>query len=88
MNRVATGRAPLSKLATGSPASMSNITKPEVLVFSVIAPSPAEQERIATCLSSLDALITAETQKLETLKTHKKGLMQQLFPALGEQTTL
>ncbi|MCX6973278.1 MAG: restriction endonuclease subunit S [Verrucomicrobia bacterium] len=41
----------------------------------------AEQQRIATCLSSLDALITAETRKLEALKTHKKGLMQQLFPS-------
>jgi type I restriction enzyme S subunit len=41
----------------------------------------AEQQRIASCLSSLDALITAETQKLEALKTHKKGLMQQLFPS-------
>lgn len=27
---------------------------------------------------------TAQTQKLATLKTHKKGLMQQLFPALDE----
>jgi type I restriction enzyme S subunit len=80
------GRAALSKLATGSSASMSNITKPEVLAFSVMAPSPAEQQRIATCLSSLDALITAETQKHEALKTHKKGLMQQLFPAPTEQT--
>ncbi|MDA8181461.1 MAG: restriction endonuclease subunit S [Acidithiobacillus sp.] len=43
-----------------------------------------EQERIASCLSSLDALITAETQKLETLKIHKKGLMQQLFPSPEE----
>lgn len=43
-------------------------------------PTPAEQQRIATCLNSLDALITAETQKHEALKTHKKGLMQQLFP--------
>jgi type I restriction enzyme S subunit len=43
----------------------------------------SEQQRIASCLSSLDTLITAETQKLEALKTHKKGLMQQLFPALG-----
>ncbi len=43
-----------------------------------------EQQRIATCLSSLDALITLETQKLEALKTHKKGLMQQLFPVLNE----
>ena len=75
------GRAALSKLAKGSSASMSNITKPEVLAFSVMAPSPAEQQRIASCLSSLGALITTETQKLEALKTHKKGLMQQLFPS-------
>ena len=43
-----------------------------------------EQQRIATCLSSLDALITAEIQKHEALKTHKKGLMQQLFPSPEE----
>lgn len=41
-----------------------------------------EQERIASCLSNLDALITAETQKLDALKLHKKGLMQKLFPAI------
>ncbi len=45
---------------------------------------PAEQQRIAACLSSLDDLITTETQKLAALKTHKKGLMQQLFPSLEE----
>ena len=44
-------------------------------------PSISEQQRIASCLSSLDDLITAETQKLEALKTHKRGLMQQLFPS-------
>lgn len=47
-------------------------------------PSTEEQQRIASCLSNLDALITAETQKHETLKTHKKGLMQQLFPSAEE----
>ena len=78
------GRAALSKLGKGSSGSMKNITKPDVLAFSVMAPSPAEQQRIATCLTSLDALITAETQKLEALKTHKKGLMQQLFPSPEE----
>jgi type I restriction enzyme S subunit len=41
----------------------------------------AEQQRIADSLTSLDAIITAAIQELETLKTHKKGLMQQLFPA-------
>lgn len=47
-------------------------------------PTLPEQQRIASCLSSLDALITAEAQKLEALKTHKKGLMQQLFPSPEE----
>jgi type I restriction enzyme S subunit len=44
----------------------------------------AEQQRIGSCLSSLDDLITAETQKLEALKTHKRGLMQQMFPSPEE----
>jgi type I restriction enzyme S subunit len=47
-------------------------------------PTAKEQQRIASCLSSLDELITLETQKLEALKTHKKGLMQQLFPSPEE----
>jgi type I restriction enzyme, R subunit len=33
----------------------------------------AEQRKIAACLSALDALIAAESQKVELLKTHKKG---------------
>lgn len=44
-------------------------------------PSMSEQQKIADCLSSLDELISLQTQKLEALKTYKKGLMQQLFPA-------
>lgn len=43
-----------------------------------------EQQKIVDCLSSLDERITAENQKLDALKTHKKGLMQQLFPQEGE----
>ena len=41
---------------------------------------------IAGCLTSLDDLIDAQTQKLNALKTHKKGLMQQLFPVFDELT--
>lgn len=47
-------------------------------------PEINEQQKIADCLSSLDELISAHTQKFDTLKAHKKGLMQQLFPAEGE----
>jgi type I restriction enzyme S subunit len=47
-------------------------------------PIPAEQQKIAECLSSLDELIAAQARKVEALKTHKKGLMQQLFPREGE----
>lgn len=47
-------------------------------------PTPLEQQKIADCLSSIDERITAQTQKLDALKAHKKGLMQQLFPAEGE----
>jgi len=47
-------------------------------------PNLPEQERIAECLASIDALIEAESEKLDALKDHKQGLMQQLFPAEGE----
>lgn len=43
-----------------------------------------EQQKIADCLSSLDELISAQEQKIDLLKDHKKGLMQQLFPRIDE----
>ena len=52
--------------------------------LSTAFPSIPEQQRIADCLTTLDDLIAAQTQKLEALKTHKKGLMQQLFPSPEE----
>ena len=58
-----------------------NITGTNVANFSIVLPQPAEQQRIADCLTSLDDLIAAQTQKHEALKIHKKGLMQQLFPS-------
>jgi type I restriction enzyme, S subunit len=52
--------------------------------FSLVLPTPAEQQKVADCLSSLDELIAAQARKVDALKTHKKGLMQQLFPREGE----
>lgn len=44
-------------------------------------PGLQEQQRIAECLSTLDAQIAAQSERLAALRTHKKGLMQQLFPS-------
>lgn len=48
-------------------------------------PKPSEQQKIALCLSSLDEVIEVHSQKLDLLKEHKKGLMQNLFPQEGEK---
>jgi type I restriction enzyme S subunit len=74
----------LKSVISGS--AQPQITRTSFAPLVIFFPKPDEQERIATCLSSLDALITAETQKLEALKTHKRGLMQQLFPSPEEMT--
>ena len=52
--------------------------------ISIFYPSILEQQKIADCLSSLDEVITAQSQKIEALKAHKKGLMQGLFPSAEE----
>ncbi|MFM0233274.1 restriction endonuclease subunit S [Paraburkholderia sediminicola] len=78
------GRASLSELATGTSASMKNISKSAVLELQISAPELPEQRKIADCLSSLDAQIAAESEKLGALRIQKKGLMQQLFPSPEE----
>lgn len=65
--------------AAGS--GVQNLNKDIIKSLVLGMPAVEEQQRIADCLSSLDARITAETRQLAALKTHKQGLMQQLFPA-------
>jgi type I restriction enzyme S subunit len=62
----------------------NNLSKEFLSSIVLFIPEPDEQQRIADCLSSLDDLIAAQTQTLEALKTHKRGLMQQLFPSPEE----
>ncbi|TAN78461.1 MAG: restriction endonuclease subunit S [Gallionella sp.] len=64
--------------------AITRITLEKIGNFLISITSIEEQQKIADCLSSIDELLTLETQKLATLKSHKKGLMQQLFPAEGE----
>lgn len=72
----------LSQSAGGAIKNVVGVGEMKEIEMSI--PSFNEQQKIAACLSSLDELITAQDQKLATLKAHKKGLMQQLFPAEGE----
>jgi type I restriction enzyme S subunit len=62
-------------------ATINSINGGQLLKYVFFVPKPPEQQCIADCLTSLDDLIAGQTQKLEALKTHKKGLMQQLFPS-------
>lgn len=70
--------------STGARHDRMSITNDDFMGLPLPVSTPKEQQKIADCLSSLDELITAETQKLAAIKTHKKGLMQQLFPREGE----
>jgi type I restriction enzyme S subunit len=60
--------------------SVDSVRMSMITDMPVFLPSFPEQKKIADCLTTLDELITAQRNKLEALKTHKKGLMQQLFP--------
>ena len=76
-------RGAIEKKATGS--TRKRIGLDTLREIELIVPnSPKEQQKIASCLSSLDALITAQAEKIEQLKLHKKGLMQGLFPKINE----
>ena len=76
-------RKSVSAIAQGS--TRYNLSKKAFLKLRVPVPStPEEQQKIASCLSSLDEVISAHSQKLDLLKDHKKGLMQNLFPQEGE----
>jgi type I restriction enzyme S subunit len=79
-------RLDIAKVAQGD--TVVHLYPHQLEALHIAVPTLPEQQRIADCLSSLDALISAETHKLAVLKTHKQGLMQQLFPSMEEQNTL
>ncbi|WP_408072920.1 restriction endonuclease subunit S [Legionella pneumophila] len=63
----------------------TNLRKDEVLSCPIaVPPSKKEQQKIAEVIASVDDFIMNQIKKVNTLKNHKKGLMQQLFPAISE----
>jgi len=71
----------LSYLITGG--AIPQITG-EIKRHKITFPSLPEQRKIADCLTALDDLIRAEEESIAALNDHKRGLMQNLFPAPGE----
>lgn len=67
-------------------STVLSLRLPIIEKFPLAVPAKAEQQKIVDCLSSLDAVIAAEGDRLAALKAHKKGLMQQLFPSPGKTT--
>ncbi|MCK5804355.1 MAG: restriction endonuclease subunit S [Lentisphaeria bacterium] len=61
--------------------AITRITLTKLKNYTVVLPDMAEQQRIADCLTALDTWIAAQAEKLDALRTHKRGLMQQLFPS-------
>jgi type I restriction enzyme S subunit len=74
----------IARRTHGFKASFVHVKKSDLAKVEMLLPTLPEQHRIATCLSSLDALIAAETQKHAALQRQKRGLMQQLFPSPEE----
>ncbi|WP_298997504.1 restriction endonuclease subunit S [uncultured Tenacibaculum sp.] len=72
----------VERISTNTAVPM--LSQKQIKEFPFFKPSPKEQQKIANCLSSLDEVITAETKKLDLLQEHKKGLLQQLFPQVGD----
>lgn len=65
--------------------ALMHITKGTIENWESFIPiNEKEQQKIASCLSSLDELITAQAERIEQLKLHKKGLMQGLFPSVTD----
>ena len=74
-----------SLLAHVQVSAMSYIKLPMLQEYALaVPPALPEQQKIAECLSSVDELMAAQARIVDALKTHKKGLMQQLFPREGE----
>lgn len=68
-------------LSSSTSLSAINFTSLKALKI-VVSQNTDEQQKIADCLSSIDELIEVISRKVEILKEHKKGLMQQLFPKI------
>ena len=72
----------LQDFLTGMAQPKLNRAKLDIIPIPL--PEKKEQQKIVDCLSEIDTMIKEQSNKVEQLKAHKKGLMQGLFPSLEE----
>ena len=65
-------------------ATVDSVRLEMIADMNMCYPSIEEQQKIASCLLSIDDNISATEKELEQLKTHKKALLQKLFPQRGK----
>ncbi|MBT3053628.1 MAG: restriction endonuclease subunit S [Candidatus Thiodiazotropha sp. (ex Codakia orbicularis)] len=78
---ILSGESQMYFLNAAAGGGVKNLNADIIKLLPVLVSLKQEQQKIADCLSSLDTLIAAQADKLDALKAHKKGLMQQLFPS-------
>ncbi len=76
---LSTRRAQFKALASGN--LIPGLSRGDILDMVACFPCRDEQQRIAGCLTAIDGRLDAQARKLDTLKQHKQGLLQQLFPS-------
>lgn len=64
----------------GASACRRNVVWDDLYNQRILLPSIVEQQKIVSVLSSLDNQIEQYNEKVKALESHKKGLMQKLFP--------
>lgn len=72
------------KAASANGLGLLHITKGAIENWACPFPKFDEQLKISSFLFSMNEWITAQSDKIDALKIHKKGLMQQLFLAMDE----
>jgi type I restriction enzyme S subunit len=75
------GKRLLGIASPGGAGRNRTLGQDEFEKLEVVVPEGDEQTSIADAVLAADGRIATETNKLAALKTHKQGLMQQLFPS-------
>lgn len=70
--------------STGARHDRMSISVADFMNMPIPCPEVNEQKKIIEAISSVEALVRSQVKKVELLKSHKKSLIQKLFPTSNE----